>query len=265
MEFPEHDGLVWSATAFDLDDGEVLFAHETGRVLKTASIGKVFLLHTVLEEELAGRLSLDEPVTRRPSDWMDDSGLWYLMQASTLSIYDLCALIGAVSDNHATNTLVRRVGIEAVQASTEALGYRDSALHDMIRWPRPPGAPQTLSSGTAAELSDFVARLARKELLTPEACDMFRRWLGAGMDCSMVPSGFGLDPLAHDFFDRGLWVWNKTGTMSTVRADIGVVMSPERRVAYAVLANWAPGEDRRDEALAVMREAGLAIREHVLA
>jgi len=46
----------------------------------------------------------------------------------------------------------------------------------------------------------------------------------------------------------------------TVRADTGLVMSPTRRVAYAVLVNWPSGAPARDEALAVMRTAGDVLR-----
>ena len=45
-----------------------------------------------------------------------------------------------------------------------------------------------------------------------------------------------------------------------MRADTGLVMSPSRRLAYAVLINWPSGIAVRDEALAVMREAGMHLR-----
>ena len=103
-------------------------------------------------------------------------------------------------------------------------------------------------------------RLATGADLSHASAETLRRWLGAGMDLSMVASAFGLDPLAHYYFDRGIWLWNKTGTISTVRADIGVVMSQTRRIAYAVLANWDSGADVRDDVLAAMRAAGDVLR-----
>ena len=264
MDFPRSDGLHVAATAFDVDSGEVLFGHEPERVLRTASIGKLFLLHAVLDLAGRGELDLEERVPRRPSDGVEDSGLWYLLEADALSIYDLCALVGAASDNLATNVLVRRLGLASVHRSTEAIGIRDSALHDVVRSERTRYGAATLSSGTASELAGFVARVARRELLTPEACDVLRRWLGGGMDLSMVPAPLGLDPLAHDGFDRGLWLWNKTGTTSVIRGDVGVLSSRERRVAYAVLVNWDDG-DRRDEAFEVMHAAGRELRAYVAA
>lgn len=259
----ERPGIDWSVRAFDIDTGDELLSFQSTLPLDTASIGKVFLLHSVLRLEAEGSLSLEEQVTRRPSEWMDNSGLWYLMQADTLSIYDICALIGAVSDNAATNTLCRRVGLDVVRAHTRELGLKDSSLDDIVRWPIPTGFPPNLSTGSATELAWFMAALARNEVLSEAGCDTLRRWLGAGMDCSMVAAPLNLDPLAHYYYDRDVWLWNKTGTTSAVRCDIGVISSPQRRVAYAVLANWERGTDQRDEALATMHCIGELLQNHV--
>ncbi|MBT8798379.1 serine hydrolase [Microbacterium flavum] len=254
------DGLVVSAFAVDVDSNAVLFEHGADVVLNTASVGKVFLLHRLLTEVDAGVRSLEDRVARRPVEWMDNSGLWYLLQADELSLYDVAALIGAVSDNAATNTLTRVIGLPVVQEHTRASGYLASGLDDIVRWPLPPGAPRTLSHATARELVRFVGRAARGDDLTAASADTLQRWLGAGMDLSMVASAFGLDPLAHYYFDRDIWLWNKTGTISTVRADMGLVMSPTRRIAYAVLVNWPAGIPARDEVLAMMRTAGDLLR-----
>jgi beta-lactamase class A len=78
----------------------------------------------------------------------------------------------------------------------------------------------------------------------------------------MVGSAFGLDPLAHREADRGITLWNKTGTDAGVRADVGVVHGPRRALAYAVLAEWSPTADPalRDRVLAVMGETGRGLR-----
>lgn len=260
VDFGSLDGVRFSALAVDVDSGAELFSHQPGLALDTASVGKIFLLHRLLTEVDAGTRSLEDRAIRRPVEWMDNSGLWYLLQQDSLSLYDVAALIGAVSDNAATNTLARVVGLDAVQQHTKALGYLDSGLDDVVRWPLPPGAPRTLSHSTAADLVRFVRRTAMGEDLSASSTDTLQRWLGAGMDLSMVASAFNLDPLAHYYFDRDVWLWNKTGTISTVRADMGLVMTPTRRVAYAVLAEWERGVDARDGVLALMRAAGEEIR-----
>ncbi|WP_313451299.1 serine hydrolase [Brevibacterium casei] len=259
IDFTRLAGVRFSALAFDVDTGERVFEHNADDELDTASMGKVFLLHTTLQMMVDGTLDLGEQLQRRPSERVDESGIWYLMEQDSLSVYDVAVLVGAFSDNFATNVLIRRVGLDRVAAQVEKLGYRSSGLHDFLRWPRPAKAPRTLSTGTASELSDFMARHARDEFWDESTNEIFRRWLGAGADTSMVASAFDLDPLAHYNYQRDVWVWNKTGTDSSIRADAGIVMTPRRGVAYAVFANWEQGTDRVVEVVPLMREAGEAI------
>ena len=67
---------------------------------------------------------------------------------------------------------------------------------------------------------------------------------------------------AHRDVDRGVALWNKTGTDSGVRADVGAVRSEDRAIAYAVLAEWQSGADPsvRDTVLDAMREIGRRLR-----
>ncbi|WP_349828068.1 serine hydrolase [Brevibacterium litoralis] len=262
--FTALDGVEFSAHAYDIDSGAVLFSHQPDLELGTASVPKVFLLYSALAMVRDGELSLDEKLRRRPSERVADSGLWYLLQQDSLSVFDIGMLIGAVSDNFATNVLARRVGLDRVHRDTAALGYTSSGLHDYLRWPRPAGAPARLSSGTAAELSDFMAGVSRDAFFDESLSEVLRRWLGAGTDTSMVASAFDPDPLAHYEYDRGAWVVNKTGTNGTIRADIGIAMTREKRIAYAVIANWETGTDRVREVMPIMRRAGEAIHEALL-
>jgi beta-lactamase class A len=187
----------------------------------------------------------------------EDRILW------TASVGKLFLLVGAVSDNLATSVLLRLVGVPAVAVTTRALGYRDSAVLDRVRDDRGPQHQPTLSVGTAAELADLMRRLHQGHVMDPEVSRTVRSWLAANTDLSMVSSAFDLDPLAHAEPDRRIGLVNKTGTIASVRADVGAVEGPTATVAYAVLANWSPGEDRRDNVLADMRRIGWAIRAHV--
>ncbi len=259
VDFTSLKGVEFSASAFDVDSGEVIVSHQPTRMLATASIGKLFLLYATLDMARNGELDLDERLWRRPSERVGESGLWYLLQQDSLTIFDIGMLIGAVSDNFATNVLIRRVGLERTAQCVRDLGYRHSGLHDFLRWPRPAGAPGQLSTGTASEISDFIARLARDELFDESQSEVFRRWLGAGTDTSMVASVFEPDPLAHYLYTRGIWLWNKTGTDETIRADCGIIMTPQRRVSYAVFANWEAGSDRVMEVMPVLRQVGEVI------
>ena len=263
MQLPDLAPCLWSIHVVDVADGSVLASLDGDRALRTASVGKVFLLVEAARQAAAGELDLAERVRWQDDERVEDSGLWYLLEQRELSVHDLCVLVGAVSDNLATNVLVRVVGLAAVAATTAALGYTDSGLLDRVRDERGPAHPPTLSVGTAVDLSDLMVRLHGGEVVDPEVSALVLRWLAAGTDLSMVASAFDLDPLAHAEPDRGLRLVNKTGTISTARADVGVVEGARATVAYAVLANWGPDDDQRDAVLAGMREVGRSIRRHL--
>lgn len=259
-------GVEWSVELRDADTDAVLATHDAGRVQHTASVGKLFLLATALRQVEAGDLALDEPLARGREHWVADSGLWYRLAVETLPMGDVAALVGAVSDNLATNVLLQRVGLEAVAECTRALGFEHSALLDFVRDERTPADPPTLSVGSATELARFMAMLHRGEIVSSAASRQILDWLAAGTDLSMLAAAFGLDPLAHVEADRGIVLRHKTGTISTARVDTGLVgSSGGATVAYAVLAQWPADTagDPRDAVLAAMRAIGEGLRERL--
>ncbi|MET7393150.1 serine hydrolase [Dactylosporangium sp. NPDC005572] len=219
-------------------DGSVRYEQDARRVLSTASVGKLFLLLEVARRIDDGELDPREMLRREAGDAVADSGLWQHLSVDALCVEDLAVLVAAVSDNLATNVLLRRVGLPAVQLLDH------SALHDRVRDERRPEHPPRLSSGSADELSRFMVGL-RQELYPGSR--RLLAWMGHNTDLSMVAAAFGLDPLAHD----GLA--NKTGTDVGVRADVGLTGN----TAYAVIANFPA--DRTHEVLDAMRAIGTDI------
>jgi beta-lactamase class A len=259
------DAATWSARITDLSTGRTLWEHTPDRVLKTASVGKVFLLAEVARRFDDVTLDPGEVLGATADDQVADSGILYLLRQQDQRIDDLCLLIGAVSDNMATNILLRRLGLDEVQRATRDLGFTESGLRDRVRLNRSQDDPLTLSTGNAAELCEFVARLQMGDIHSPAVSERLRRWLGVNTDLSMVARAFGLDPLAHTEPDAGFELWTKTGTISDARIDIGCVGNPDSgcRVGYAVLANWALGENHRDPVLEAMGLLGTEIRRYL--
>jgi beta-lactamase class A len=234
MRLPELEPRArWGVCVLDAG-GAVLLAHREHEVHRTASIGKLLLLVEVARGLADGTLRRDEPLDRRAVEPVADSGLWQHLDVDVLPLHDVALLVASVSDNLATNVLVERLGLPPARGRT--------ALHDVVRDHRGPQHPRTLSTGTAAELAQLMTELPAQ----------VRDWLRTGTDLSMVAAAFGLDPLAHTADD----LLNKTGTDSTVRADVGLVGG----LSYAVLAEWDPGLDLRAQVLAGMRRIGEQIR-----
>lgn len=213
--------------------------HLPERVMNLASVGKLLLLAEVARGFTDGDLDPDEPVDLREEDHCGGSGLLTALSARRWTVRDLALLTASVSDNTATNTLIRRVGLDRVNQRAEALGLVRTRVLDRIREPRLPEHPSTFAVGTAAELAGLAGRISAGE---PWA-RLLLGWMAGCTDRSMVPALIPHDPedsAVRDLPSAPLWVANKTGTDTGVRCDVGVVRGT-RQVCYAVLGSCPPG------------------------
>jgi beta-lactamase class A len=258
------EGAVWSVAVCEAPAGGPVSGLEPDRVVPIASVGKLLLLLEAARRIDEGTLDGSVLLRRRPDDEVADSGLWQHLTVSEMTVDDLGVLIGAVSDNLATNVLLRHVGLEAVQALGQRLGLVETRLLDRVRDLRTDADPPTLAVGNAAELSQLLVGLSRGTAVSPGVCSRVRGWLTHGADLSMVAAPFGLDPLARGETDVGSTLINKTGTDPGIRADVGVVTRAGRGLAYAVLARFEPGRaDTRHAVLEGMHRVGIALRTYL--
>lgn len=251
-------GVRWSLAVLDAA-GRPLLRHRPDDVLPAASVGKVLLLMAAATRlARAGAAAAAVTLPRDPDVRVADSGLWQHLEVAELGLADLAVLVGAVSDNWATNVLLDRVRSDVPWIGPPA-GPRALALLDRVRDRRGPEHPPTLSTGSGSTLAALMLDL----LADPGVGARVLGWLRLNTDLSMVAAAFGLDPLAHTGPDLGLLLANKTGTDAGIRADVGLVVpcgpdgAPDRAgaLAYAVLARWAadlPAEQERRTRLAVL-------------
>ena len=236
---------------------------DADEVLPLASVGKLLLLAEIAYATAAGELDPEEPIDVRPDEYCGGSGLLADLTPRSWTIHDLVLLTASVSDNTATNALIRRIGIPRINARAQELGLRETRLLDRIREPRLPAHPPTFARGTARELAALATRVAGEE---PWARTMLG-WLATNTDRSMVAAAIPHDPEdrdvpdteAHDARPGTLWLANKTGTDSGTRADVGVVISPAtgRRICYAAVGRCSPGAEY--ELVRSLRAVGVLI------
>jgi beta-lactamase class A len=255
-------GVRWSA-AVTVSVGArdaITDSLDADTVLPTASIGKLLLLATVLDEIEQGRLDALELLDAAAADRVADSGLLQHLDGQRLAVIDLCRFVGAVSDNLATNALIQRVGLDRVAAMTRRLGIVRCALHDVVRDVRGPSDPPFLSTGAAGELERLMRGLRAGDVLPPGVSAGLVDLLRLNADLSMVAAAFSHDPLAHIGDDLGIRLFNKTGTQEGTRADIGCVEANGRAATYAVVARFEDSFIRRSSVLEAMRDVGREIR-----
>jgi beta-lactamase class A len=256
-------GAEWSISIRRDEDPKVWVEHRPRTVLRTASVAKVFVLMELAD--LLARKSIDagQMIDRRGTPEVLDSGLWHAMRVDSLPVVDLAVLVGAVSDNWATNVLIDVCGLHRIQALAEAVAPGGSMLRDYVRNDRSGDVPGTLSDGCAQDWASIMQRLYFANGIDEAVCRHVLAWLAQDTDLSMVAAAFDLDPLAHDTEDQGLRLWHKTGTDVGVRADVGVLRCTSTVVSYAVICNWPATDPRpqtRRAVLSTMRRIGDEIR-----
>ena len=248
----------------DLATGSSIFAVDERIVLPTASVGKILLLIEVSARLTDRSVSDFAIVDRADGDAVADSGLWRHLQALAFPLGDLAALVGATSDNLATNVLLRQIGLPAVRARSEKLGLARTALLDRVRDERGPDHAPQLSVGSTAELAWLFHALAHGHIVDEETSQRVLGWLSLNGDLSLVAGSFGRDPLAHRGVEHNTWMVNKTGTDAGVRSEAGVLRGPRAGVSYAVSVHFEDTDlGRRLRVIDALRTFGLDLLEFV--
>lgn len=280
-------GVTGWLHAVDVDDGrEVGLGADEPVVL--ASVFKVPLLVELFRQGERGLLDLAESV-RVPADDRTGggTGLAAMLDDATLSLRDLAYLMMAVSDNAAADALLARVGRDAVNALLDGFGLAATRVvhncRDMLMslW-EDAGVPDRAEVAQACTDPEVVARLraldpARSNRSTPRdmtrllgmiwrdeaagaaSCAAIRRLMGLQVWPHRLASGFPFDDVA---------VSGKTGTLPTLRNEIGVVEYPDGgRYAVAVFTRslgTAQNQPRADAAIgAAARIAIDQLRTHI--
>ncbi|MFF4758301.1 serine hydrolase [Streptomyces sp. NPDC001292] len=254
--------LTLSVAAVDVDGGRTVGVDDD-TVLPVASASKLLLLAEVSRRLDTGELSAGQLVEIRDEDRAGGTGLLRRLGRGGWTVEDLAWLTAAVSDNTATNALLRLVGREATARLAGRLGLDHLALHDVVRDVRGPDVPPVFATGTARDLARLVTHAVRGTMGSPDASARLLSWMRANTDHGLVPALVGHDAYAPGFPEPasgGLLVANKTGTDAGVRADAGVFIGT-RRLAYAVVAHWDTdlGPSTERAAVHAVREVGRAL------
>lgn len=254
--------MEWSVLVRDVDSGDVLLDYQGGKVLDTASVGKLIMLafvgNVLLENPASGAVRLD----RRSVAPVSDSGIWRHLGIDQLGVADLARLVFLSSDNLATNVLLDHFGLDRIRAFRPALGLDQTDLFDIVRDNRQDWNPEALSRAPAVELCDFMTRIVQHRVVSPALSDWLWRGLSLCMDLTMVPGPLGLDPLAHAVGGDVLpVVANKTGTDAGVRADAGIIRLGSRVFTYAAVCNYDENGTKDVEVLKLMHSIGEVIME----
>jgi beta-lactamase class A len=226
---------VLSFAAKDLQTGRTLLYH-ADRKCPTASVIKLPILVHALLLAREGGISLDEIVVLREADKTPGSGiLTQLSPGLTLTLRDCCTLMIALSDNTATNMLIDRVGIDAVNARMRSLGYAETTLFRKVFATGKPVSPANKRYGlgvtTPREMMRMLAEIHACRIGDQETCGQLRTILGKQQYKEGIPR----------YLPSGCKFQGKSGAIDHVRNDVGLVtVADGHDIAIAVFCQKMP-------------------------
>lgn len=208
--------------------------HNGDDVFAAASVIKLHLLAVLHLQAERGRLSFDETIALRDEDKVGGAGrLQHESVGSEYTIDELARLMIVVSDNVATNMLIRRAGgMDAINAQLTEFGLERSRFGRLMMDTdaRERGIENEI---TAHETTDFLVALERRLVGAPETSR-------AVLDVLLEQELTGLMPA---LLPDGVRVGHKTGSLAGIQHDAGVMYTPSGPIALSILTRDIPDAD----------------------
>lgn len=223
------DNAVFSVAVHDAD-GTELFSRNAGRQVASASVIKIPVLTELMRMADRNELSLDETYTLTSEDIVGGSG--GLQQAGPGGEYTLEYLAREmirVSDNTATNIIIRRIGMERINRLMEQLNMEQSVLaRYMMDFDAIGEGRQNYTS--AADMNRVLLAILNgnrtgESFLTQNSRDLILEMLEDCADKSLIPR----------YLPESVRTANKTGTLEYVRGDSGIIFG-EKPVIVTIFA-----------------------------
>lgn len=253
--------------ARDLRSGEEI-AIDADRRFPTASVIKVAVMIEAFHAFEEGRLAREERFVLKQEDQVGGSGVLHAMEPGhALTALETVRLMMALSDNTATNLMVDRLGVKAIDARlVGTYGLKDTLLfRGTFRGGRAETHPELeqefgLGMSTPREMAGLVARIALGQAVSKAASAEMVEILRGCQDRNMIGRRL----------PAGALVANKTGTdeekleAGGVRGDVAYVETPEgARYVLAILTRRVRDERWTADHVSLTTGADLASRVHV--
>ena len=206
-------GITISLALESLTDTARHFYHRPDVRVPSASVIKLPIMIEAMTWVQDGRLNPDEIHILTTSEKAGGSGVLNTYpHRSRITYRDLITLMMTISDNTATNILIRELGMDTINARMTALGLTQSRLNrEMMDTAAVKQGRQNYVS--AREMNQLLRLIYEKRIVTPALCDEMLDILKANEDTTTIPR----------LLPKTMLVAHKTGTLDYIRGDVGIV------------------------------------------
>lgn len=199
--------------------------------MRSASMIKVFIMAAVMDKAKSGELDIDETIILRGSDKVGGAGILAGYASGTaLSLREVMELMITHSDNTATNMIIDRVGMSAINAYIQREGYADTVLRrKMMDYDAIYAGRENFSS--VRDLGTFFARLYNYECVSEDYDKIMLDFLVKQTDTDCFPSALPDKQIAH-----------KTGALDGLYDDGGIIYSNAGDAVLVIMTENFTGE-----------------------
>lgn len=215
-----------------LADSSVRFYHRADERIPSASIIKLPIMVAAMAAAHEGRLDPDEIHILTDSEKVGGDGILKTYpNRSRISYTDIIRLMISISDNTATNILITDLGQEAINTRMQTIGLSKSQLNRVMM--DTVAAKQGRENlVTAREMNQLLTKIYRHQLLTPPLCEQMLTILKQNEDSLTIPK-----LLPRLLTGKPITIAHKTGTLTYIRGDVGIVYADRPFVLSVLVEN----------------------------
>ncbi len=220
------------------------YAYAEDRIFYAASLYKLAVMVEAYRQAAAGLVSLDETtVTIADADTGPDG--WYTPAGSTLTLREAISRMITLSDNSPASALLRLLDTHSVNATTAALGLRNTRINAGL-----PEPEQTLPYNTtsARDMEKLFLGLLGGTVVSPAASGEMLEILKQQRVNDRLPAGL----------PEGTTIAHKTGNLDGVAHDAGILFtSAGPRIVVLLTGDF----DAYEDVIALARSVAGAVYE----
>ena len=192
--------------------------------MRSASMIKVFILAAVMEKVSNGEISLDEIIPLKSGDKVGGAGILVgYKNGSQLSLKTYLKLMITHSDNTATNVVIDRIGMSAINDYILRNGYNDTILQrKMMDYSAINAGRENFSS--VKDLGKIFLKIYKHACINEEYDKIMIEFLKSQTDTDCFPAALPGKVIAH-----------KTGALNGLYDDGGIIYNPGNDTVLVIM------------------------------
>lgn len=225
------------------------WSHHGSRKFGAASTVKIPIMVEIFRQIDAGQRALDDRYTITEADQTPGSGVMlHLHDGMEFTLNDLVYLMISISDNRATNILIRMAGMEAVNRTMRDLGMANSVLQREMKG-RPAVAGEGENWAAPADYAEIIRAILDGEAASRSSCDAM---------IAMLEKQQNSRRIARYLPASGAIRWgSKTGSVTGVTNDAGFISTPNGRLILSIYCENFPDQHVGEQVIGDISRAAM--------